>query len=261
MSTQTILLDIADDVAVITLNRPDKLNAFNEDMHKELRAAIKQVKTDKARALVLTGAGRAFCAGADLGARDLASGEKLDLGALLEKYYNPLVLGLRRLPLPVIAAVNGVAAGAGANIALMCDLTFAARSARFIQAFVKIGLVPDAGGTFMLPRLIGLQKAMGLAMTGDDIDAETAESWGLIWKCVEDEALMDTVMDFARHLATQPTRAIGLIKRAMLAAAGNDLESQLRLERNLQRVAGYGTDYREGVAAFMDKRPPKFTGT
>lgn len=260
MAYQTISLDIADDVATVTLNRPDKLNAFNVEMHEELRAAIKEIKAAKARAMVLTGAGRAFCAGADLGARDLATEEKLDLGALLEKYYNPLIRALHRLPMPVIAAVNGVAAGAGANIALGCDLVFAARSASFIQAFIRIGLVPDAGGTYMLPRLIGLQRAMGLAITGDKIDAETAAQWGMIWKCVDDDALMDEVTVFARHIATQPTRSIGLIKRALYASLGNDLDSQLDLERNLQRVAGYGTDYREGVQAFLEKRPAKFTG-
>lgn len=260
MAYQTISLDIADDVATVTLNRPDKLNAFSVEMHEELRAAIKEIKAAKARAMVLTGAGRAFCAGADLGARDLATEEKLDLGALLEKYYNPLIRALHRLPMPVIAAVNGVAAGAGANIALGCDLVFAARSASFIQAFIRIGLVPDAGGTYMLPRLIGLQRAMGLAITGDKIDAETAAQWGMIWKCVDDDALMDEVTVFARHIATQPTRSIGLIKRALYASLGNDLDSQLDLERNLQRVAGYGTDYREGVQAFLEKRPAKFTG-
>ncbi len=260
MAYQTILLDIADNVATVTLNRPEKLNAFSVEMHQELRAAIKEIKAAKARAMVLTGAGRAFCAGADLGARDLATEEKLDLGALLEKYYNPLIRALHRLPMPVIAAVNGVAAGAGANIALGCDLVFAARSASFIQAFIRIGLVPDAGGTYMLPRLIGLQRAMGLAITGDKIDAETAAQWGMIWKCIDDDALMDEVMEFARHIATQPTRSIGLIKRALYASLGNDLDSQLDLERNLQRVAGYGTDYREGVQAFLEKRPAKFTG-
>ncbi len=261
MSFETILFEISDDVALLTLNRPDKLNAFSVDMHKEIRAAIKQAVKDKARALVITGAGRAFCAGADLGARDLSTDEELDLGGLLEKYYNPLILTLKDLPMPVIGAVNGVAAGAGANIALACDLVFAARSASFIQAFIKIGLVPDAGGSFHLPRLIGMQRAMALAMTGDKLDAETAEAWGMIYKCVDDETLMDEVMGCARHLATQPTRSIGLIKRLMTASLGNDLNTQLDLERNMQRVAGLGTDYREGVQAFLEKRAPRFTGT
>ena len=260
MAYETILLDIADDVATVTLNRPDKLNAISNEMHGELRAALKEIKAAKARALVLTGAGRAFSAGADLGAVGEPSEEKTDIGLLLEKHYNPLVRGLHRLPMPVIAAVNGIAAGAGANIARASDLVFAARSASFIQAFIKIGLIPDAGGTFVLPRLIGLQRAMGLAITGEPIDAETAAEWGLIWKCVDDDKLMEEVGKFARHLATQPTRAIGLIKRALYAAPGNDLDHQLQLERHLQRVAGYGDDYREGVRAFLDKRAPSFTG-
>ncbi len=261
MSFETILFELTDDVAVLTLNRPDKLNAFSIDMHKEIRAALKQTVKDKARALVITGAGRAFCAGADLGARDVKAEGEMDLGALLEKYYNPLILSLKDLPMPVIGAVNGVAAGAGANFALACDLVFAARSASFIQAFIKIGLVPDAGGSFHLPRLIGMQRAMALAMTGDKLDAETAEQWGMIYQCVDDDTLMDTAMDCARHLATQPTRSIGLIKRLMTASLGNDLNTQLELERQMQRVAGLGTDYREGVQAFLEKRAPKFTGT
>jgi 2-(1,2-epoxy-1,2-dihydrophenyl)acetyl-CoA isomerase len=261
MGFETILFEISDDVALLTLNRPDKLNAFSVDMHKEIRAALKQSEKHKARALVITGAGRAFCAGADLGARDISTDDELDLGDLLEKYYNPLILTLKDLPMPVIGAVNGVAAGAGANLALACDLVFAARSASFIQAFIRIGLVPDAGGSFHLPRLVGPQRAMALAMTGDKLDAETAEHWGMIYKCVDDDALMDEVMGCARHLATQPTRSLGLIKRLMTASLGNDLKTQLDLERNMQRVAGLGGDYREGVQAFLEKRAPNFTGT
>ncbi len=261
MTFETILFDISDNVALLTLNRPDKLNAFSVDMHKEIRASIKQAVKDKARALVITGSGRAFCAGSDLGARDVTADEEMDLGGLLEKYYNPLILTLKELPMPVIGAVNGVAAGAGANVALACDLVFAARSASFIQAFIKIGLVPDAGGSFLLPRLIGMQRAMALAMTGDKLDAETAEAWGMIYRCVDDETLMDEVISCARHLATQPTRSIGLLKRLMTASLGNDLKTQLDLERNMQRVAGLGTDYREGVQAFLEKRAAKFTGT
>ncbi len=261
MTFETILLDCADNVATITLNRPDKLNAFTATMHVELRQALKQVKSDGARALVLTGAGRAFCAGQDLGERKFPADETVDLGAGLDKNYNPFVRALRRLPMPVIAAVNGVAAGAGANIALGCDLVLAARSASFIQAFVKIGLVPDAGGTFLLPRLVGLQRAMALAMTGAPLDAETAAAWGLIWRCVDDDALQDEVANLARTLATQPTRTIGLIKRALYASLANDLDTQLDLERDLQRVAGMGNDYREGIQAFLEKRPPNFSGT
>lgn len=261
MSYQTITFDIADDVATLALNRPDKLNAFTVEMHEELRDAIATTRNDGARALVITGTGRAFCAGADLGTVDTKSEEARDIGLALERHYNPLILSLADLPMPVIAAVNGVAAGAGANLALAADLVFAARSASFIQAFVKIGLVPDAGGTFFLPRLIGPQRAMALALTGDKLDAETAASWGMIYRCVEDDALMDEVMGFARHLATQPTRTIGIIKRLMHASATNDLAGQLDLERNAQRKAGEGTDYREGVQAFLEKRPAKFTGT
>ncbi|MHA1571311.1 MAG: 2-(1,2-epoxy-1,2-dihydrophenyl)acetyl-CoA isomerase PaaG [Alphaproteobacteria bacterium] len=256
MSFKTIQLDIADDVALLTLDRPDKLNSFTTAMHAELREALRAVRKAKARALVLTGAGRAFCAGQDLGDANIEDG----IGDTLEKNYNPLVHTLRRLPMPVLVAVNGVAAGAGANIALAGDLVYAGRSASFIQAFVKIGLVPDAGGSHALVQRIGVQRALGLAITGDKLDAETAESWGLIWKCVDDDVLMSTVMDQARHLATQPTRAIGLIKRLFNAAPDNDLEAQLGLEAQMQRLAGSGEDYREGIQAFLDKRKPIFTG-
>jgi 2-(1,2-epoxy-1,2-dihydrophenyl)acetyl-CoA isomerase len=261
MSYQTITFGIADDVATLALNRPDKLNAFTSEMHEELRAAIDATRNGGARALVITGTGRAFCAGADLGAVDVDSDEARDLGSALERYYNPLILSLSELPIPVIAAVNGVAAGAGANLALAADLVFAARSAKFIQAFVKIGLVPDAGGTYFLPRLIGPQRAMALAMTGDAINAETAADWGMIYKCVDDDALMGATMGLARHLATQPTRTIGIIKRLMNASTDNDLAAQLDLERHAQREAGEGNDYREGVQAFLDKRAAKFSGT
>ncbi len=261
MAYQTIIFEIADAVATLALNRPDKLNAFTGEMHEELRDALAATREGGARVLVITGTGRAFCAGADLGAVDLDSDEARDVGAALERYYNPLILSLTELPIPVIAAVNGVAAGAGANFALAADLVFAARSASFIQAFVKIGLVPDAGGTFFLPRLIGPQRAMALAVTGDRIDAETAAAWGMIYKCVDDDALIDEVTAFARHLATQPTRTIGIIKRLMKASATNDLAAQLALERDAQREAGEGNDYREGVQAFLEKRAARFTGT
>lgn len=260
MSFETITLEIADDVAVLTLSRPEKLNAFTVEMHHDIRAALGETESAGARALVITGAGRAFCAGADLGARDPAGEEQLDLGDALEEYYNPLIIRLAAMPIPVLAAVNGVAAGAGANLALACDLTLAARSASFIQAFVRIALVPDAGGSYYLPRLIGRQRAMALALTGEAIDAETAADWGLIYKCIDDEGFMDEAMALARRLAAGPTRAIGLIKELMAASGGNTLEEQLALERQMQRRAGEGEDYREGVRAFLEKRPAQFSG-
>jgi 2-(1,2-epoxy-1,2-dihydrophenyl)acetyl-CoA isomerase len=261
MAYETITLEIAEGVALLTLDRPDKLNAFTEQMLREIRDALKELRKAKARTLVLTGAGRAFCAGADLGALDLTGEGELDLGEPLEKHYNPLIVTLKTLPIPVLAAVNGVAAGAGANVALACDLTLAARSASFIQAFVRIGLVPDAGGSFHLPRLVGMQRAMALAMTGEAVDAETAEAWGMIYRCVDDEALIEVTMALARRLADGPTRTIGLIKRLFAASPGNGLEAQLALERNMQRVAGLGEDYREGIRAFLEKREARFSGT
>ncbi|MFG1462932.1 2-(1,2-epoxy-1,2-dihydrophenyl)acetyl-CoA isomerase PaaG [Xanthobacter sp. DSM 24535] len=243
----------------LTLNRPDRLNAFNEDLHRALAAALDEAADDACRAVLLTGAGRGFCAGQDLSARATATGP-LDLGASIEAFYNPLVRRIRALRKPVICAVNGVAAGAGANIALACDIVLAARSSRFIQAFVRIGLIPDSGGTFFLPRLIGDARARALAMLGEPVSAETAESWGLIWKAVDDATLMDQARALAAHLATQPTQGLALIKAAFNASAGNTLDAQLDLERNLQREAGRTADYREGVRAFMEKRPTTFTG-
>jgi 2-(1,2-epoxy-1,2-dihydrophenyl)acetyl-CoA isomerase len=255
-----VLLDIADHVATITLNRPDRLNAFNEAMHAQLAQALDRIELDRAiRAVLLTGAGRAFCAGQDLGERQIAD-PTLDLGATLDRLYNPLIRRIARLERPVLCAVNGVAAGAGANLALACDIVLAARSATFIQAFCKLGLVPDSGGTFVLPRLVGPARAMGLAMLGEPLPAEQAEAWGLIWRCVDDDALIAEASALATHLATQPTRGLGLIKRAFLASADNSLGEQLDLERDLQREAGRTEDYREGVLAFLEKRPPTFKG-
>ncbi len=244
----------------ITLNRPDKLNAFNPALHKGLADAMTRAETDAAvRCLLITGAGRGFCAGQDLTERDMKA-SAIDLGEGLDARYNPLVRRMRALPKPIVCAVNGVAAGAGANFALACDIVLAARSASFIQAFVKIGLVPDCGGTYFLPRLAGAQRAMGLAMTGERLSAEDAERWGLIWKCVDDADLKIESERLSLQLASGPTRSLGLIKQAMYSSANNDLSSQLDLERDLQREAGKAGDYREGVAAFLEKRKPRFSG-
>src|SRR5258706_10993623 len=258
---EPVLVSLEAGVLGITLNRPEKLNAFNLELHKGLAEAMTRAETDGAvRCLLVTGAGRGFCAGADLTTRDMTSAAPLDLGALLDSHYNPLVKRMRALPKPIVCAVNGVAAGAGANFALACDIVLAARSASFIQAFVKIGLVPDCGGSYFLPRLAGTQRAMALAMTGDRLSAEDAERWGLIWKCVEDAALSGESEKLALQLASGPTRSLGLVKQAMYRSANNDLDAQLDLERDLQREIGNGEDYREGVAAFLEKRKPKFTG-
>ena len=262
MSYEQIVFTRDAGVARIVLNRPDRLNSFTTRMHEEVRAALQEVRGDGSlRVLLLTGAGRGFCAGQDLSDRTVAPGaEPVDLGASIEQNYKPLVLGLRALPLPVVCAVNGVAAGAGANLALACDIVVAARSAAFIQAFAKIGLIPDSGGTFFLPRLVGMARAMGLAMLGDRVSAEQAVSWGLIWQCVDDGELMPTVERLVAQLAQAPTKGLAAIKRALYASAANTLDAQLGLERDLQRELGYSDDYREGVAAFLAKRPPNFSG-
>jgi 2-(1,2-epoxy-1,2-dihydrophenyl)acetyl-CoA isomerase len=259
---ETIIFDVADGVATITLNRPDKLNAFTVRMHEELAEALDDAAREPAiRALLVTGAGRGFCAGQDLSERkSTPDGPPPDLGASIERWYNPLARRLRALEKPVVCAVNGVAAGAGANLALCCDIVLAARSATFIQAFARIGLVPDAGGTWLLPRLVGQARALGLALLGDKLTAEQAADWGLIWQVVDDAALMDEARSLARRLAQAPTATLGLIKRAINVAPTNTLDAQLDLERDLQREAGRTGDYREGVRAFLEKRPAKFTG-
>lgn len=262
MSETPVIHERRDGYSVITLNRPDRLNAFNEAQHRELREALDACEADKdCGAVVLTGAGRGFCAGQDLSDRDPTMlGESPDLGLTLETFYNPLVRKLRALEMPVICAVNGVAAGAGANIALACDIVLAARSAKFIQAFSKIGLIPDAGGTYWLTKHLGEARAKALALTAHPLSAEDAAQWGLIWKAVDDDRLMDEATALAEGFANGPTRAYALTKQAIQAATTNDLDEQLEVERTLQREAGWSDDYKEGVAAFLQKRPADFKG-
>jgi 2-(1,2-epoxy-1,2-dihydrophenyl)acetyl-CoA isomerase len=262
MSYQTILFEINEGVARLTLNRPDRLNSFTVQMHQEVREALAQVAASKeARVLVFTGAGRGFCAGQDLADRAVApGGQGVDLGDSIENNYKPLVMALRNLPMPVIAAVNGVAAGAGANIALACDLVIAARSASFVQAFSKLGLVPDSGGTWFLPRVLGNARAMGLALLGDKLSAEQAAQWGMIWRCVDDAEFKSTVDQLAAQLAVAPTKGLARTKQAIYDSWNQKLEEQLNMERDFQRELGRSQDYAEGVAAFTEKRPPKFVG-
>lgn len=261
MSEPTVLCRLEGAIARITLNRPERLNAFNTQMHAELRSALGGLAGSAARVLVLSGAGRAFCAGQDLEDRAVRPGGAVpDLGESLEKNYNPLVLTLRRLPIPVIAAVNGVAAGAGANLALACDLVIAARSASFVQAFARLGLVPDSGGTWMLPRLVGPARALGLALLAEKLPAAQVVEWGLIWRCVDDAELAATVDALAAQLAAAPTRGLVRTRQAMEEGWTRSLEQQLGVERDLQRELGRSDDYAEGVAAFVGKRAPQFKG-
>jgi len=255
-----IRYDRDDAVALVTLDRPERLNAFTPAMLHALRAVLRRAANDHTvRAVLLTGSGRAFNVGQDLD-DPAVSGEDADFGALLEDAYNPVVRDLRALEKPVVVAVNGVAAGAGANLALAGDIGLAARSAVFIQAFAKIGLLPDSGGTWFLPRLVGEARARALAMLGDRVTAEEAAAWGMIWQVVDDDALMTEATALARRLAAGPTRAFAAIKRAIDAAATSTLDEQLDLERDLQRELGWSRDYREGVAAFLEKREPRFEG-
>ena len=262
MDETPILVDQRQGYRVVTLNRPTRLNSFNEEMHLALRAALTEAEADKTcRAVLLTGAGRGFCAGQDLSDRVMGEGaEPPDLGRTIEAYYSPLVRQLRALPLPVVCAVNGVAAGAGANIALACDIVLAARSANFLEAFARIGLIPDAGGTYFLPRLVGAARARAMTMLAEPVPAETAEAWGLIWKCVDDDKLMGEANALCLRFAEAPTQGLALAKRALDASANHSLDEQLNLERDLQREAGRTSDYAEGVRAFMEKRKPSFRG-
>ena len=262
MHFDSIQYQVNHGVAILTLNRTDKLNSFTRAMHLEVRAALDALQADRSvRVLVLTGAGRGFCAGQDLSDRAVAPGDKpVDLGDSVEQFYAPLVLTLRTLPMPVICAVNGVAAGAGANLALACDIVIAAESASFVEAFCRLGLIPDTGGTWHLPRLIGMARATGLAMLGEKLTAARAEQWGLIWRCVPDAELMTEALAMATHFASAPTKGLAFTKKALQASYANTLPEQLKLEGAMMRELGNSHDYREGVAAFLAKRAPNFTG-
>jgi 2-(1,2-epoxy-1,2-dihydrophenyl)acetyl-CoA isomerase len=262
MTYQHIRFDAQDGVARLTLNRPDKLNSFTGAMHAEVRAALAAVQANPTiRVLVLTGAGRAFCAGQDLADPDMTVGHlQPDIGAVVEQHYKPLILALQNLRVPTVAMVNGIAAGAGASLALACDLVIAAKSAYFLQAFSKIGLIPDTGGTWFLPQRVGMARAIGLAMLADKLPAEKAEAWGLIWQAVDDAELTSTVDKLAVQLAQMPTRALVATRLAMHAAPNHTLEQQLGFEAGFMRELGWRDDFKEGVAAFQQKRAPKFTG-
>jgi 2-(1,2-epoxy-1,2-dihydrophenyl)acetyl-CoA isomerase len=258
MTYETIDFKLENNVARLVLNRPDRLNSFTVQMHEEVAEALSRL--DGARCLVLTGAGRGFCAGQDLSDRAVAPGEAVDLGESVELRYNPLVRTLVNLPMPVIARVNGVAAGAGANIALACDIVIAAKSAKFIQSFAAIGLIPDSGGTWVLPRLVGQARALGLALTGEPLEAERAAEWGLIWKAVDDDQLDAEIDTLAARFAAGPTRGLARIKQMLRESWGQSLDAELDRQRDAMRELGFSDDYREGVAAFMEKRKPNFTG-
>lgn len=262
MGFGTIGFEVAEGVGCLTLNRPDRLNSFTVEMHGEVAEVLDKAATDETvRALLLTGAGRGFCAGQDLSDRAVAPGSSpVDLGDSVEKYYAPLVRRLTNMAKPVICAVNGVAAGAGANIAFACDIVIAARSAKFIQSFANIGLIPDTGGTWVLPRLAGQARALGLALTGEPLPAEKAEAWGMIWKCVDDDRLAEESLSLARKLAAGPTRGLAATKASLRGSFGRSLDESLELERDLMRELGFSADYKEGVSAFMEKRAPQFTG-
>lgn len=260
MSYQHIQFDVADGIARLTLNRPEKLNSLTAAMHEEIRDALARARPESGvRVLLLTGAGRGFCAGQDLADSAVsATGSAIDLGAAVEKYYAPLVRSLRALPLPVVCAVNGVAAGAGANLALACDLVVAKQSASFIEPFCKLGLLPDTGGTYFLPRLVGTARAMGLAMLGTKLPARQAAEWGLIWKCVDDDKFDVEVESLLAELAAAPTLGLARTKQAIYNSACSTLEEQLLVEQHAMRALGQTRDFREGVDAFLNKRTPEF---
>jgi 2-(1,2-epoxy-1,2-dihydrophenyl)acetyl-CoA isomerase len=266
MSEKSVLYETRGAVGLVTLNRPQALNSFTRQMHKELWAALDTVEADKAiRALVITGAGRGFCAGADLAEFDFEPGPDLvkraDPGPVIEQAFNPTVRKLQALRVPTVAAVNGVAAGAGASLAMTCDLAVAASNAIFIQAFSKIGLIPDAGGTWFLIKKLGLARAMGTAMLGDKVSAKDAKEWGMIWDVApEGEDCVEAAVKLAQRLATMPTQALVATRKLLRAAAGNDLDQQLDAERDMQSALGKTHDYIEGVMAFREKRPAQFKG-
>lgn len=262
MDYQNIIAEEKNGVGYLTFNRPKALNSFNVDMHREVAEVLNLwTKNPDVRCVVISGEGRGFCAGQDLGDRVVdPNAEAPDLGYSIETYYNPLIKTIVNMPKPVICAVNGVAAGAGANIALACDLVIAAKSANFVQAFCRLGLVPDSAGTWFLPRAVGHARAMGLALLGDKLPAETAKEWGMIWDVVEDAELKTKVTELAERLAKQPTFGLSLIKKAIHQSSNNTFDEQMLLERDLQRIAGRSEDNREGVQAFMNKREPNFKG-
>ncbi len=260
MSFNTIIFEVSAGVATLTLNRPDRLNSFNTEMHEEVQEAFKRIDADHSvRCILLTGAGRGFCAGQDLSDRAVAPGaESVDLGASVDKYYNPLIRKITSIPMPVVCAVNGVAAGAGANIAIACDIVLAAKSAKFIESFANIGLIPDSGGTYHLPRLLGQTRALGMALTGDPVSAQQAEEWGLIWKSVDDAELMNEANKLASNFANGPTQGLAQIKALIRSSWTRDIVAQTDLERDTMRVLGRTDDYKEAVDAFLNKRKPVF---
>ncbi|RMG64658.1 MAG: 2-(1,2-epoxy-1,2-dihydrophenyl)acetyl-CoA isomerase [Calditrichaeota bacterium] len=263
MAYQFVKFQMAEGVAEIVLNRPDVLNSFNRTMGKEVQAALREAAGEpNVRAVLLTGAGRAFCAGQDLQevVPEDPNQDWGDISEIVRETYNPVVLGIREIEKPVVCAVNGVAAGAGANIALACDFVFASEKASFIQAFAKIGLIPDSGGTFFLPRLVGLARATAMTMLGEKISAQQALDWGMIYRVCPPDSLLEEARNFARRLATMPTRGLGLTKCLLNKSLFNSLEEQLKLEERAQGLAGKTHDYREGVLAFLEKREPRFKG-